>query len=618
MSFVQLFISYLSRKLFQKKTVVLGIYFASWLLYFFYLWSNAFWIGKEGQIMTQQVNIWGDWAAHFTMGSAMAERGAFLKESPLLKGASFSYPFVADLISGLLAKSGVDFFMAFVLPSFLFSVVSIIMLYIFYKNISKSWVISIIASCIFLFNGGVGFYYYFSDIAKSTTPLLTALNPPTEYTNLEHLHYRWISVVTSMLIPQRAFALGFPITLFALLFVYQNMLAKKPSWIKTTVAGVLFGFLPIIHSHTFIAVFVILACWSATDVLFTFHNKKKTKQKLTHWLLLLGIVSCISLPLIQAFIHGTVSSTKFMRWYPGWYMYKEYKETETLLSFWFKNWGITPVVALAGWAAVVWKTKGSTKYTKLHTFGIYLPFFLLFLLTNLMLFQPGVWDNTKILVWASLGFSLLAGHSLYYLWHSFEKPTTLWKILVEKLLFFWKKQTRAVTVKQVLVKSVVVLMFVFMTLTGIIDAYRAIRFDIHSYGMYSREELVLAQWVKKNTPKDSVWLTATHHNHWLFNLTGRQAVMTYPGWLWTHGYNYISVEGDVRSLYLNPGQPDLIAKHGIDYAVVGPAERNNLHARDEDFKKGYEIVYRSTTNTIYKLNTEYTAVGGRSTTELLY
>ena len=42
--------------------------------------------------------------------------------------------------------------------------------------------------------------------------------------------------------------------------------------------------------------------------------------------------------------------------------------------------------------------------------------FFLFGLMNLFLFQPYIWDNTKILTWASLGISGLAAYTLHALW----------------------------------------------------------------------------------------------------------------------------------------------------------------------------------------------------------
>ena len=102
-------------------------------------------------------NMWADWAAHFTMGSAMAYRDLILDTSPLMFGEKFSYPFTANLISALLVKMGVPFFYAFVIPSFIFSLLLVATVYVFFRVLLKHRYIALLAACIFLFNGGIGF-----------------------------------------------------------------------------------------------------------------------------------------------------------------------------------------------------------------------------------------------------------------------------------------------------------------------------------------------------------------------------------------------------------------------------------------------------------------------------
>src|SRR5205807_5811999 len=120
--------------------------------------------------------------------------------------------------------------------------------------------------------------------------------------------------------------------------------------------------------------------------------------------------------------------------------------------------------------------------------------------------------------------------------------------------------------RAVLGRTLIILLFLFCIASGLIDAWRVIRFDLHTYQMYSKEEMVLATWVKKNTPLDSIWATGDMHNLWLYNLTGRQPLLTFRGWLWTHGYEYQEVERDLGKIYQNPYQSTaLLKKYGVDY-----------------------------------------------------
>lgn len=577
----------IAARIFQKKpskkilTIALASYFVAWFAYFLYFWSNSFIINTSGGISAQHVNLWGDWAAHFTMGSAMAERELLLTTSPFLLNAPFSYPFVADMLSAILIRMNVDFFMAFILPSFVFSCVLIIALFVFYKQLSKSLAVALLASTLFLFNGGTGFVYYIRDISTSSNKIDTAINPPRDYTNIEDQHYRWISVITSMVYPQRAFTLGFPIALLILTILLQTTEKKhvsrfsallqffvkksKNATTKKTLflaAAAITGLLPIIHTHSFLAVFVVLVFWSLGDVL-TAKNAQERTEKLIAWATFATIVSLLAVPLILIFIVGNVQQHSFIKWYPGWYVGNDYKD-ETLLSFWFKNWSIVPILSVLGFGMLLEKSK-----TRLLTFFRYIPFFVLFLLTNLVLFQPFVWDNTKILVWASLGFSLLAAQVLYALWQENK----------------W-------------LKPLVVLLVLFISFSGFLDAYRAIRFPLHRYQMYSQEETELVAWTKENTPAKSIWLTGTYHNRWLFNLTGRQALATYTGWLWTHGYDYHDEERAIRHMYSQPQNSPYFDEYGIEYVVVGPFEKREYGADFSEFPKDFAIVHQTSNYTI--------------------
>lgn len=577
-----------------KRTVV-ATYFLAWFLYFFYFWSNAFITNPSGGISAQHINLWGDWAVHFTMGSAMAERGLILASSPLLLNASFSYPFVANMISALLIRAGVEFTAAFVLPSFIFSCLVVVALFLFYKQLGKSTLLALFASCIFLFNGGNGFIYYFEDITASQDKLYTILNPPREYTNIESKHYRWIGVINSMVFPQRAFTFGFPIALIILTILLKVTPEKKqskaaiylekvtqwftlkwgsgtqkkrsntPSLTLLLATATLTGLMPIIHTHSFLALFVIIAFWAVADIT-SAHSKQLALRSAGKWLIFGVTTSAIALPLIYMFIATTVGES-FIKWFPGWYVGNQYVD-ETILSFWFKNWTIVPLLSTLGFLVLV--AKSAKKRVAILTF---LPFFVLFVLLNLVLFQPFIWDNTKILVWASVGFSFLTAYFLLFLWR----------------LSHW-------------LKPLVVAITITICLSGVLDVYRDIRFDLHSYQMYSGEEWALAEWVRQNTPTDSGnWLTGTYHNQWLFNLTGRQAVITYPGWLWTHGYNYYSEDAAVKQMYLFPNEPELYEKYDVRYIVVGPFERHNFETSESLFSaKQFKVLYQTPEYTLFE------------------
>jgi uncharacterized membrane protein len=121
--------------------------------------------------------------------------------------------------------------------------------------------------------------------------------------------------------------------------------------------------------------------------------------------------------------------------------------------------------------------------------------------------------------------------------------------------------------------------------------------------MYSPEELALAEQVKTASPKQSIFLSSDKHNHWLPNLTGRQILMGYRGWLWTYGIDYSQREAHIRSIYRGGDQAlDLIDHYGIDYIVIGPSERTDFDADQNFFAKNFSIFIDTQNYQIYQVN----------------
>lgn len=539
-------------------------YFSAWVGYFGWFWAHAFRLTERGEIQAGLVNIWGDWAIHFTMGSAMAYRSLWLTDSPFIAGARFSYPFATNFISALLLRVGVPFLPAFVIPSFLCCCGLVGVMYLVYRTWFKSLSIAIVASLIFLLNGGLGFVYLAQDILNSPTPFATFINPVHEYTRLDDQNIKWISIIDSMAIPQRAFALGFPLTILALTLIYQAMYRKMPprqQYLRLGIASLTLGLMPIIHTHSFLAAGVILTCWCLSDLIV----HQWSRPRLYRWLGL-GFITCLlAIPLYIYFFSHQVNH--FINWYPGW-LAREFEMP--WLLFWLKNWGLTPLIGCIGW--FVYMRQGRTQLEIKKRFSLFLPFFLIFVLANLFLFQPFSWDNTKLIVWASVGISGLAG----------------WAIVTT-----WKTATR---VK----KGILALLFFSMVASGGYDAYWDLRTDQHSYTMYTQEELELSDWVKANTPIDAVWLTSDKHNHWLFNLTGRQPVMAYRGWLWTHGYDYFQIETDERQMFQHPEQRQLFDTYNVSYVVVGPEEIRDWQADLPGFLEEFKTIKTTDNYTLFQ------------------
>lgn len=521
------------------------LYFCFWSGYFAYFWLNVLKINAQGGLSIAQANMWADWALHFMLGTTMSIREWIPDNSPLLWQTPFNYPFATDLLSALLLKAGLPLIQAYIIPSLIFSLLFVYVLYLFVLRIFQQPLIAVLAACLFFLNGGVGLYYLIQEQG-----LMEILQQPNaEATNIQAHHIHWMSIISSQLLPQRSMLMGVPLTLIALMIIENHFSLLNPQQgnINTPkirslpwfISILILGTMPIIHLHSFFAAFVILSCWMLCDIIQCHPNIRK--QRLIDWLRLAGITALVASPLLLKFYANTLGHHQFsLHW--GW---MAQDAGQNPLLFWFNNWTIVPFVAFIALLILIFSK------SQRHLGFYILPFALLFLLVNSIQFQPWIWDNSKLLLWASIGFSALSAWFIITLCNTLHKPIAL---------------------------ALVGVMFFVMSASGLYDAYRNIRLDHHRYTMYTHEELELSEWVKNNTPIYSNWLTYPKHNHWLSNLTGRQVIISYPGWLWSHGINYQSVERDVKIIFQKLDNA-LLNQYQVDYVVL-----------DEQAIKEYRIV----------------------------
>jgi uncharacterized membrane protein len=80
--------------------------------------------------------------------------------------------------------------------------------------------------------------------------------------------------------------------------------------------------------------------------------------------------------------------------------------------------------------------------------------------------------------------------------------------------------------------------------------------------------------------------------------------MGYPGHIWTHGLPFVEREGEIKRIYMgSPDAPQLMKFYNVDYAVVGPLERNVVPVNDKFFSQ-FEKVGQVGEYSLYKINRE--------------
>src|SRR5437667_611660 len=117
-------------------------------------------------------STWGDLAWHLSMVSNFAQRGlAAVKENPIFLGKKLSYPFLPDLLSARLVRSGLSLQASLIWPTWVVIIGSVIAIYFLARSITKSTFAALISPFLFFINGSiVGSYHLWQDYRISNLP----------------------------------------------------------------------------------------------------------------------------------------------------------------------------------------------------------------------------------------------------------------------------------------------------------------------------------------------------------------------------------------------------------------------------------------------------------------
>lgn len=521
----------------------------SWGISFSCLWLKMLFWTHDG-LTSGWIGIWADWSAHFSYASAFAYRAVedWLTVHPLYHGRKFTYPFAADMISGLLIRLGVDQVPAFIIPSILTTLFLLVTLYVLYRFILKSERQVFVAMTLFFAGGGMGFYWFIQDFLKKPS-IETIIFPPREYTHIGKSCIEWINVFSGQLVPQRALLLGMPVMLVMLILLLQWMERRfcGVSMVRLILLGIFSSFMLVIHIHSYMVFTIFCMVFFAC-----------TGRNWKHWIIF-AVSAAVPSALIYMWLYGSEIATSFFTWYPGW-LAKSKKIN--YFYFWWLNWGTFLPFSL--WA--IWQLK----YYKHHCVigGL-----VVFVLGNLILFQPYDWDNSKLLTWSYLMLSIPAAAYLSKLWQ-----------------------------KNIALRIVAVILFISMTASGFLDLWRLSRTEKHASLMWSNAELALAEQFRGVSSATDRVLTADKHNHWVSTQAGRQILLGYKGWMWTYGINYGQTEHDMRKMFSGASDAErLLKKYDIDYVVIGPEELRNYRANERYFRSHYKKILENTRYRIYSI-----------------
>lgn len=583
------------------------IIFASFVIFAYCLNTHTILLNSDGSLHTGQAT-YSDMNMHIGFITSIAKQHTFPPEYSIYPGVKLAYPFLSDSISSSLYLLGASLRVAYIIPMLVAVMQVFGGFYCFIKFWFKKGSVAFVAFILFFYDGGFGFIHFLNKVNFSKNFTEFYFTP----TSIGDYNYRWAQIIANMLIPQRATLFGWAVLFPLLAFLYY---AKENRSIKSfLIAGIMAAGLPMIHTHSFLALGIICVVWLFWDmykekesylllklagiiwVVFFFllriYNDKTgliekngfiimiaglgiiavlfvkeivlcfknstIKSYIQTWGVFLIPVILFALPQLLFWTFGQASGDGFLRSHFNWS-----NANDNYFIFYLKNIGITFLIFFPAWV--------SAKKKELQTAS---PMLLIFFIAELVVFQPNEYDNNKLLF---VAFVFMCGIVSDFVIKLFEKN---WNIILKCAL-------------------AVSLLFVGVFSSGMTIA----RECVSDYELYSKAQVDATEYIEKNTDERAVFLTGDNHNNAVAALTGRSIVCGADTFLCYHGINTVERKSEVANMYADPvGNKELYKKYNVSYIFVSDVETDEFQINFEGLGQIAEKVYDAQNVVIYKCN----------------
>ena len=479
-------------------------------------------------------NIWGDWAAHLSFAGSFAFGHNFPPEFPVDPGHHLGYPFMVDFLAADLVPLHLPLTETMTATSGMLGLAFPAVLYLAALRFTAGRAAAAMAVFVFLLSGGLGFIYLGDDLRRFGLSALAHL--PREYTLNRDVNLQWLNPVLAYLVPQRATLFGFSLALIVLVVLWIA-LHERLGWRSFLFAGLVTAVMPIFHVHAYGTVVALPAFWAL-------FNRR------VEWVAYFVPAVLVGVPILvwmwppdNTSVCGTLPSIEGYCIQLGWLSSGDVLRDGPALFgvewLWFWIWNTSLLLPLLLVAQLVLRSFPTAFPTW------FAPMWLWFVVPNLVVLHPWVWDNTKFFVlWALLG-SVLAGALL-----------------------------AAMLKRGPLTAVLAVLVMVVLGLSGALDLARASDFRVSANQFTDPGGLKVADWVRNHTSPTALFAVADDHNSPIPTLAGRRELIGYSGWLWTYGLaDYIQkAADDKRILGGDPSAPALVRQYHVDYVMIGPQE----------------------------------------------
>lgn len=507
-------------------------------------------------------STYGDLCLHLGIATGLRD-ASFPPTYTLIEGVELGYPFLSDALAASMLLFGTKLSVAFVVSG------SLMMLLVYTGFVVFTWELThrkmaVVLSFLLLFlNGGLGFLYVFDRVTEDSSMLRAVFEGYYQTpTNMPDLNLRWVNVICDLFIPQRTLLAGWMAAIPALFLLTRAMRSGRRS--AFILLGVWAGAMPMIHTHSFLAMGLISIGAMIAHLL---RVPEENRMDAALNFLLYGMIACaLALPQLLKWTFPQTAEGGALGINLNWVNNNgDGTLKDSYFWFWIKNVGIAYLLIVPA-ALMMGKTARALALGAL----------VLYLVAEVVQFQPNPYDNNKLFVIAYLTVLPMVGAFIAKVWDRL-------KGLHCRAYFL-------------------VLFILVSTISGTLSIARE---AISDYQIFSVDEAAAGAFADEETARDAVFLTGDQHNDPIPALAGRQIICGTGSYLYFHGIDYSQQAHDVKLMYEEPAQNEaLFEQYGVDYVYLSSYERGDFAVDTSYFEKNCTLVFQRGNVNIYKLTKE--------------
>ena len=541
--------------------LVLGIPFlicSIWLQYTHMLMpaeDGSYWCGQS---------TYGDLCMHLSFMTSI-KNASFPPDYNLLYGTKLSYPYLVDSLGATFLLFGSSIQMAVAVPGTLLMELTFVGYMMLCKKVLKEKNRAIVvATLLFFLNGGLGFIYDFDMAFRDQFMKIREIFEGFYKTpaNQPDFNLRFSNVIADLMVPQRSLLAGWALVLpvfYLLLDAYEHHSLKE-----TVFLAVWAGALPLVHTHTFLALGIFSGGYIIGRLIVDPENRKDI---LLRSLIYLLIVLAMAAPqLLGGAIRQTVEGGS-LRIQFNWVNNSGGRGfIDEYFWFWIKNAGIAFLLVICGILAC----------RKRGRLDIVLGMMSIYAVAEIILFQPNEYDNNK----------------LFYIWYMFAM------IIAADYLEMMLVRLQGLPGRNLL-------FVIFMAVSVCSGSLSLARECISSYQLFSKSAVEAGNWIEENTEKTDVFMTGQQHINPVCSLAGRQIICGSNLYVFFHGLNYRAQEWDCREFYEDPlNHLDTLQKYNVRYIYLSDYEKAEMEVDEEALSESFDVVFQNRDVKIFEVSAQ--------------